>query len=89
MNWDFVKWVAGVLLTLAAIKFVWTVFRTLFSKETMENVIDTVADKIHSAGEKMTEVIKDAAASHAAKKEMKNKVLELYLNYIEFGNNSF
>jgi membrane peptidoglycan carboxypeptidase len=24
-----------------------------------------------------------------AKKEMKKKVLELYLNYIEFGNNSF
>jgi DNA-binding transcriptional regulator GbsR (MarR family) len=69
MNWGLVGWFFGVLLTLAALKFVWTVFRTLFSKETMEDVIDAAGDKIHDLGENMTNSMKKAAAKRRAKKK--------------------
>ena len=63
MNWELVKWIVGVLLTFAAIKFVWTAFRSLFSKETMEDMLDTMGDKISDA-------------SHAVTKKLKKKAME-------------
>ena len=70
MNWSLVAWVAGVLLTFAGIKFVWVLFRTLLSKETMEDVVDSIGDSIHNAGERMATAVKKSAQKHRQKKKV-------------------
>lgn len=74
MNWELVKWVVGVLLTFAAIKFVWTAFRSLFNKETMEDVLDTMGDKISDASHTINKKLKKKAMERRVQKaEKKNK----------------
>lgn len=48
-----------------------------------------LAKRLNSTFQKQVKAENPNLSSDEAKKEMKKKVLELYLNYIEFGNNSF
>ncbi len=48
-----------------------------------------LAKRLNSTFQKQVKVENPNLSSDEAKKEMKKKVLELYLNYIEFWNNSF
>ena len=48
-----------------------------------------LAKRLNSTLQKQVKVENSNLSNDEAKKEMKKKVLELYLNYIEFGNNSF
>ena len=48
-----------------------------------------LAKRLNSTLQKQVKAENPNLSNKEAKKEMKNKVLELYLNYIEFGNNSF
>ena len=61
--------VCGTLATLAGLKFVIVLFRSLFSKETMTGVIDAMGNKISEANEKITESVKKKAAERKKKKE--------------------
>ncbi|MBO7095078.1 hypothetical protein J6V86_02690 [bacterium] len=48
-----------------------------------------LAKRLNTTFQKQVKVDNPNLSNDEAKKEMKKKVLELYLNYIEFGNNSF
>ena len=48
-----------------------------------------LAKRLNTTLQKQIKAENSKLSSDEAKKEMKRKVLELYLNYIEFGNNSF
>lgn len=48
-----------------------------------------LAKRLNSTLQKQVKAENSNFSNDEAKKEMKKKVLELYLNYIEFGNNSF
>lgn len=55
MNWELVKWFGGVIGTLIGIKFIWTLFRTLFSKQSMVKVIDSIGNGAQNAANRMTD----------------------------------
>ena len=69
MNWELVGWFAGVIATLVGIKFVWTLFRTLFSKESMVRVIDSVGNSAQKAADKMSRGFSEKMAEKRARKE--------------------
>ncbi|MBQ5944841.1 transglycosylase domain-containing protein [bacterium] len=48
-----------------------------------------LAKRLNTTFQKQVKTDNPNLSNDEAKKEMKKKVLELYLNYIEFGNNSF
>ena len=74
MNLGLVGWIAGVLLTFAAIKFLVVLFKELFSKESMEAVVDKIGSSVHEGAEKAASSFKKAAkARQRKKKEMKKK----------------
>lgn len=71
MNWEIVKWVAGVLLTFAGIKFVWTAFRAIFSKENMTNVLENIGDKCSDAAYEGGEFIRRKMVEHKKRRQAK------------------
>ena len=74
MNWGLIGTVAGVLLTFAGIKFVWVAFRTLFSRDTMEDVLSAAGDGFSNAGRKFGNFIKKKSTERKiAKAEEENK----------------
>ena len=54
---NFVWWLTGVLATLAALKFVFLVFRKLTSKESMNAVIERAQEGMHDAANKVVKKI--------------------------------
>ena len=77
MNWGLIAWFAGVIATLIGIKFIWTIFRTMFSKESMVKVIDGVGSGATKAANRMSEnlahSIQEAKFKHQEKKEQKRE----------------
>ena len=72
MNWGLVAWVAGVLLTIYAIKFVFMAIRTLLSKDTMEDVMDVMGNSISNANKKFKRYLKNKSTQ----KKMQRKLEE-------------
>ena len=79
MNWELVKWVAGVLLTVAAIKFVWTAFRTLFSKENFEDALDSVGTACGNAATRMANGIKKKIVKAKKANVQKDNTPKVYI----------
>ena len=73
MNWDLIKWFAGLMATLAGIKFVMVFFKTLVSKETMRDALDVMGDKIHDAGESASSYLKRKSKERKMRKEQEEK----------------
>lgn len=71
MNWGFIGWVIGILLTIYLLKFVILALRSLFSRESMENIMGATERKIRSANKAMTRKIKQTAAKRKAEKLQK------------------
>ena len=68
MNWGLVAWVAGVLLTIYAIKFVFMAIKTLLSKDTMETVMDAMGDSITCANKKFKRYLKQKSTQKKMRK---------------------
>ena len=62
MNWGLVASFAGVLLTIYGIKFVFMAIRSLFSKDTMETVMDSMGNSISKANKKFKRYLKQKSA---------------------------
>lgn len=62
MNWGFIGWVLGIILTVYVLKFAVMALSSLFSKDSMENVMNITGKKISKMNKKLTKKIKDAAA---------------------------
>lgn len=73
MNWGLVGWFAGTIATLIGIKFIWTLFRTLFSKESMVKVIDSVGSGATNAANKMTASVTQKIRDKKERKKDENK----------------
>ena len=73
MNFELVLWFAGVIATLIGIKFIWTIFRTLFSKQSMVRVIDKVGEKASNTSERMAEKVAESIEKRREKKREANK----------------
>lgn len=71
MNWDLIKWVAGILLTFAGIKFVWVFLRSLLNRDNMEDAIEAIGDRMKDAGSDVAKFAKRKAMERKAKKEQK------------------
>ncbi len=74
MNWGFIGWVVGILLTIYLLKFVILALRSLFSKESMESLMGTAERKIKDANEWMTATIKKKAAAKKKAEKMARKI---------------
>ena len=73
MNWGFIGWVLGALLTLYVLKFAIMLLRSIFSKESMESMMGAAQDRISDANERLTETIKRKAAQRKAEKQRKKE----------------
>ena len=73
MNWGIVAWVAGFLLTIYAIKFVFMAIRTLLSRDTMESVMDAMGDSISCANKKFKRYLKQKSTQRKVKKEIEEE----------------
>ena len=71
MNWGLIGWVVGCLLTIYVLKFVVMALRSLFSKESMENLMDWTGTKVNDANKKLTETIKRSTAKRKAEKRQR------------------
>ena len=71
MNWDLIKWVAGIMLTFAGVKFVWVFLRNLLSRDMMEDAIEAVGDGFRNLGSRTAAYAKRKAGERKAKKEAK------------------
>lgn len=65
MNMEFVWWVTGILATVAALRFVWMVFRKLTSKEALTAILEKAGEGMENCAEKL----KDKALEKRLKKE--------------------
>ena len=79
MNWELVKWVGGVLLTAGAIKFLITGFKTIFSKENFEDVLDAVGEKCSDAATGTSNYVKKKMAEYKIKKAKKENKPIVYI----------
>lgn len=77
MNWKLIMWFAGVMLTLGGLKFVWVFLKTLLSKETMEDCIDSLKDSVSGAASKLSDKIKMKAERRREKKEQNKPVITI------------
>jgi len=77
MNWRLITWFAGVMLTLGGLKFVWVFLKTLLSKETMEDCIDSLKDSVSGAAGKLSNKIKMKAERRREKKEQNRPVITI------------
>lgn len=68
MNWDLVKWVAGVLLTFVGIKFVFVLIHTVFSKKTMKSAIEHIGSGAGNAAERFSESISSTVEKYRARR---------------------
>ena len=59
MNWSLIMWVAGTLLTIYAIKFVFMAIKTLFSKDTMQTVSNAMGRSISRTNKKFKRYLKN------------------------------
>ena len=69
MNWNLIAWFAGVLLTIAGIKFVFVAIHTLLSKKTMKSAIDAVGVGIGESADRFTNYIQKKVDARREKKE--------------------
>ena len=63
----FVFWFAGILATIAALRFVIEVFKRITSKQNMSSLLDRAEDGIKNTAEKTANFIKEK------RKEKKNE----------------
>lgn len=68
MNWGLVGWIIGALLTIYAIKFVFLLMKSIFSKETMRNGMEVLGDSVSSATKKFERFLKKKAKERKVKK---------------------
>ena len=57
MNWGLIAWIFGTVATLYGIKFIFVLFRTLFSKETMVKAIDVAGQSASNAGNRVSDYL--------------------------------
>ena len=77
MNWGLIGWFAGIMMTFAALKFVWVFLKTILSKETMESVIETAGDGISNAGKSFSNYIKKKGEERKAKKNEQKPIVTI------------
>ena len=73
MHWGLVAWVAGVLLTIYGIKFVFMAIRTLLSKDTMESVMDSMGYSISCANKKFKRYLKNKSTQRKMQKKVEEE----------------
>lgn len=71
MNWGLIAWVAGALLTIYGIKFVFMAIRTLLSKDTMESVLDVAGASVNRANKKFKRYLKKKVDNKKTNAEIK------------------
>ena len=72
MNLSIVLWFAGALLTIYGIKFVFLFVREMFSKDTMESVMDAAGATIKNMNKSFTRYLKRKARERREKTKEKN-----------------
>ena len=77
MNWGLIGWFAGVVLTLAGLKFVWVFVRSILSKETMEDVIEAAGDGISNAGKSFSNYVKKKGEERKARKKEQKPIVTI------------
>lgn len=66
---ELVLWLAGVMATWTAIKFVFMVFKRLGNKNSMNDVIDRMEDGMTDAAEKVAGYLKKQKGKRKSKEE--------------------
>ena len=80
MNWGFIQWFGGVLVTLVLLRVLWRVFRRFTSKETIDKGINRLGSKIDETTDNFTNYVQNKVDRHRAKKqEEKNRRPEIII----------
>ena len=74
MNFGFIGWIVGILLTIYLLKFVILALRSLFSKESMESLMGAAEQKIKDANKWVTATIKKKTAAKKKAEKMARKI---------------
>lgn len=77
MNWNLIGWFAGVILTIAGLKFVWVFLRSILSKDTMLDVIDAAGNGISNAGKAFSNYLGKKADERRKKKEANKPIVTI------------
>lgn len=75
MNWGLIAWFAGVVLTIYGLKFVLTLTKSLFGKESREQIVDSIGNSISNANKKITKSLKKKADERKHKKAEENRAI--------------
>ena len=73
MNWDFIWWFMGIVLTVYAIKFLLSLCKSLLGKEAREDLIDSMGNSISNANKRITKNLKKKAAERKQQKTIKKE----------------
>ena len=74
MNWGLFAWVAGVMLTFAAIKFIFMLLKNLCSKENLNSVIDGIGSSCQETSKKMSDYLTKKVQVRREKKEAEKEL---------------
>ncbi len=69
MNWGFVAWIAGIVLTFYMTMMVIGLIKGLFGKESRDRVINGIGKSCTSAGEALGDFISDKLNERRERKE--------------------
>lgn len=73
MNWDFIWWFMGIVLTIYAIKFLLSLCKSLLGKEARQDLIDSMGNSISNANKRITKNLKKKAAERKQQKVVKKE----------------
>lgn len=73
MNWSLIGWVFGGVATIYGIKFIFTLFSSLFGKDQRKAIIAEMGDKIHQTSENFSDSLKAKAEERRKKKAAETK----------------
>lgn len=75
MNWNFIWWFMGIVLTVYAIKFLLSLCKSLLGKEAREDLIDSMGQSINNANKRLTKSLKKKAAERKQQKKEENRAI--------------
>ena len=75
MNWNFIWWFMGIVLTVYAIKFLMSLCKSLLGKEAREDLIDSMGQSINNANKRLTKSLKKKAAERKQQKKEENRAI--------------
>ena len=74
MNWGLIGWIFGAVATLYGIKFVFVLFKTLFSKDAMQHAVYKAGDTATRHANNMKAYLEEKVEKEKIKRQQKREM---------------